>query len=298
MANLKMSPTGISTPRDSKFRLPTYAQPMEVTQEMARDWLANRNTQLKNRSLAPAMVLKYAGAMRRGEWDLIHQGIAFDTDGWVLDGQHRLAAVALSGVTCKFWVFPDTPRDTFDKLDAGRKRQAGQLLHVPNRNVLASTVRVLAVADGADPRYMDGAFAELSTPQIMSAVRHYGADLEHAARMAMGVKNKTTIPPSPHAAVLYQALHSPHSHLVPDWIEALSYGADISKTDPRLKLRTAFMAPAATRAAAMRTSSHPYALIVKAWNAYVTHKPVQQLAWKDAESMPKVIGYTKVPKES
>lgn len=282
----------MTTPRDSKFSLPSTPRPMRVTQDMARDWLANRNTPLKNRSLAPAVVLKYANAMRRGEWGLIHQGLAFDTEGWVLDGQHRLAAVALSGVECEFWVFPDTPRDTFDKLDAGRKRSAGQLLHVPNRNVLASTVRILAVADGADPRYMDGAFAELSTPQILAAVRERGVDLEHSARMAMGVKNKTTIPPSPHAAVLYQAFNSPHSHLIPDWVEALSYGADISKTDARLKLRQAFMAPAALRAASMRTSSHPYALIVKSWNAYVTHKPVQQLGWKDAEALPKVIGYT------
>jgi len=34
----------------------------------------------------------FAEAMRRGEWMVTHQGIAFDTQGVLVDGQHRLAA--------------------------------------------------------------------------------------------------------------------------------------------------------------------------------------------------------------
>ena len=46
-----------------------------------------------NRPLTRTRVREFAEAMKRGDWQLTHQGIAFDTDGQLKDGQHRLAAM-------------------------------------------------------------------------------------------------------------------------------------------------------------------------------------------------------------
>lgn len=66
-----------------------------VTPEIAEEWLTRNNA--SNRHLRPRVVSRYAFDMKRGEWRLTHQGIAFRSDGTIADGQHRLAAVVMSG---------------------------------------------------------------------------------------------------------------------------------------------------------------------------------------------------------
>jgi hypothetical protein len=288
----------VSTPRDSKYRLPSQPTVMLVTPEMAGDWLDYRNASEKNRTVARTVVAKYADRMTRGEWTLTHQGIAFDTDGWVIDGQHRLLAVALAGIPQEFWVFPEQPRDTFDKLDEGRRRTGAQLLHQRNRNVLASAVRILVAQDGLEtPRSENVAYAELTNTQTLQYVRHYGPDLEISARQAMGIKSRSSITPSPHTAVLYQAYQTEYAEKVAAWLEGLSSGAGLTARDSRLRLRNAFMASPATRASATRTGTITYSLIVKAWNAFAIGKEIQMLYVRNDEDVPAVIGYTPKPHE-
>ena len=66
-----------------------------ITPEMAQAYLA-KNT--NNRRIRPTAVDRYACDMRAGKWDLTHQGLAFNCDGTLLDGQHRLAAIVEAGV--------------------------------------------------------------------------------------------------------------------------------------------------------------------------------------------------------
>lgn len=286
------------TPRDSKFALPSKAMIVEITPEMAADWLDNRNIGLKNRTISRVVAGRYAEAMRRGEWTLTHQGIAFDTEGWLLDGQHRLQGIANSGVTVTVWVFPDMPRDTFDTLDVGRRRLASHLLRVPNATVLASAVRFIAVADGIkDPRSAEVAYAELSNVETLELVRRAGSKLEQAARTASRLRSGARLSPSPTAAVVYQILATESASELDEFVEALVTGANLDKDDPRLRLRNAFTGSPTTRAAAMRTPSHPYALTVKAWNNYLLRRPLQSLVWRGDEDVPRVLGYTPTLKD-
>lgn len=286
------------TPRDSKFALPGKPSLVEVTPEMAADWLDNRNSGLKNRTISKAVSGRYADAMRRGEWKANHQGIAFDTDGWLLDGQHRLLAVANSGVVVPLWVHVDMPRDVFDTLDVGRRRQAAHLLSVPNAMVLASSVRFIAVADGiADPRSTGAAYAALTNVETLDLVRKGGHKLEQAARIGVRLAKGPRIVPSAAAAVAYQVLNTESAAELDEFVEALVTGAELAKDDPRLRLRNAFLGGQAVRAATLRTPSHPYALIVKAWNNYLLRRPLQSLVWRGDEDIPRVLGYTPTLKD-
>jgi hypothetical protein len=286
----------MSTPRDSKHRLPSGPQVMTVTPEMAGDWLDHRNTSLKNRNISRLTVANYADTMKRGEWRLTPQALAFDTDGWLLDGQHRLAAVAFAKVSVDFWIFPEEPRDTFALYDVGRKRSASHLLHVPNRMAIASAVRYLGVADGVlAPRSVNQALGQPTVAQTLDLVRAYGLDLELAARVATGLVKTAHTPPSPMAAVLYQALNSEHKDKFDDFIHGVATGENLKLGDPRLRLRNGFLAPPFNRAPLVRTQSMPYALIVKAWNHYVRGTQLHLLVWKESEPVPKVAGYIPKP---
>ena len=59
------------------------------------------NHQGHNRGFSLGKANYYADAMKRGEWKLINQGLAFYPDGKMADGQHRSAAVAISGTSSK-----------------------------------------------------------------------------------------------------------------------------------------------------------------------------------------------------
>ncbi|HEY5050458.1 MAG TPA: hypothetical protein VII50_06125, partial [Acidothermaceae bacterium] len=61
-----------------------------ITPAKAAEWLEANTT---NRPVSRTVVRSFAEAMKRGEWIVTHQGIAFDVSGVLIDGQHRLAAV-------------------------------------------------------------------------------------------------------------------------------------------------------------------------------------------------------------
>ena len=82
-----------------------------------------------NRDLTIAKVYAYRDAMRRGEWKRNHQGIAFYEDGTIADGQHRLAAIALSGMNNIVMSVSDNfAKDAIDTIDRVKTRTAGEAL--------------------------------------------------------------------------------------------------------------------------------------------------------------------------
>jgi hypothetical protein len=89
----------------------------------------------KNRDLSLSKVHTQKDAMLRGEWKLHHQGIAFYPDGTLADGQHRMAAVALSGLAAvPFVVSSDFDKDAIDAIDRSARRTAGEALEMMGVN--------------------------------------------------------------------------------------------------------------------------------------------------------------------
>lgn len=62
-----------------------------VTPKISRDWL---KMNLSNRDLRPSHVEALRLSFERGEYVTTHQGIAFDKEGLLVDGQHRLTAIS------------------------------------------------------------------------------------------------------------------------------------------------------------------------------------------------------------
>lgn len=67
-------------------------QLINVTPFMAREWLKTCNRM--NRPIRPGHVAQLRSAFERGEYVATHQGIAFGDDDVLIDGQHRLSAIA------------------------------------------------------------------------------------------------------------------------------------------------------------------------------------------------------------
>ena len=90
-----------------------------ITPEMATQYLS-RNT--KNRSIRRQEVDAYAREIKRGNFVLTHQGIAFDEEGNLIDGQHRLMAIATAGIPVQMVVSRGVPSSAFTVVDRGASR--------------------------------------------------------------------------------------------------------------------------------------------------------------------------------
>src|SRR6266576_1151480 len=212
---------------DSQYPLPSEAQIVLVTPEMASDWLSHR-TYNRNRRISKSVVGKYMTDMRGGRWKTIRQGLIFDTEGKIIDGQHRLSAVANGELTVAFWIYPNEARDTFDVLDQGLKRQAAQLLGVTNASVVAGAARHLAVLSDQDlwsfPR-----MSKVTNPEIYATVQEW-PELTRHSTSAQEVRIATWITGSPHLAVLAQAsrteLGTPEK--IEGWVKGLITGDNLN----------------------------------------------------------------------
>ena len=101
---------------------------MDITPDMAKKILAHRNK--NNRPLRYTHLEKLSNAIEKDEWKVTHQCIAFDKDGNLIDGQHRLAAVLQTRKTVKMTVATNMDASIFDVVDTGSKRSTGDALDI------------------------------------------------------------------------------------------------------------------------------------------------------------------------
>ena len=95
------------------------AQLFDVTPELAARWLEH-NT--RNRKLRQSVVNRYAADMKAGRWMVTGDAIAFDRNGAIINGQHRLWAVLEANITVQMLVVFDLEPDTVAVLDDHLKR--------------------------------------------------------------------------------------------------------------------------------------------------------------------------------
>ncbi len=272
--------------------LPFVPTVVKVTPEIATDWLDNRNLSenrpFNNRSVSTHIVDKYAEIMADGRWMLTHQGIAFDREGWLVDGQHRLKAVIVSGVAVELLVTPDCDPGTFAVLDTGFSRQASQLIPV-NGGVISPAARIVGTVTGAWPMrsITAGIYdTQATNDQILMIVDQW-PELELLARSVSTCYQKTRINKPAHLAILAQAARNGHQEKFPGWFKALETGEDLAAQDPRLHLRNRFLRESRELNSGVGRGT-TYRLIVRAWNAHVRSKPVGVLRAREDLPPPEV----------
>jgi hypothetical protein len=152
-----------------------------VTPEHATQWLQRM---VKNRNLKDSAVIMYANDMLNGKWLLSPQGIAFDEQDRLIDGQHRLRAIIRSGLTIPMLVlrgFPISQKamKTMDVLDSGATRTIGDRLRLmgtyhTNPNLTSAIARQISLTVmGQTTR----AARKVSIATIVEIIRIWKAEL-------------------------------------------------------------------------------------------------------------------------
>ena len=102
------------------------AATIDITPELAQA-LLERNED--NRSISQRRVAMFAHDMATGAWRLNNNAIGIGPEGQVWDGQHRLLAVVMAGVTIRMLVF-GLELSARPTIDQGRPRSVGDNLRI------------------------------------------------------------------------------------------------------------------------------------------------------------------------
>jgi hypothetical protein len=159
----------MSTERNGELR----TERRQVTPPQARTWLEERTA---NRKIDSGTVMAMARDMVAGRWQTIHQGLAFDAKGELLDGQHRLAACIAADAPFETLITWGLPRDSRLVMDDHRKRSGADVLSIQTgRTVETIVVAILQLIGGAA-----SGPARFSKQELADAYKRYG----HAAHFA------------------------------------------------------------------------------------------------------------------
>lgn len=110
---------------------------VRISPQMAKSWLGDNS--LLQRNLSRLTVEAFARDMKAGAWQLTHQGIAFNAEGALVDGQHRLHAIILADTPVMMLVTRGVVLDVTGPIDIGRKRETSFLMGKSGRWVGAVT---------------------------------------------------------------------------------------------------------------------------------------------------------------
>ena len=163
------------------FQLPESAQLyrsaflMTVTPDMAQHWL-KRN--YFNRKINLQTVYRYRNQILAGRWKRTHQGIAFDKDGILLDGQHRLAAVCMAKRPVQMLVFVNQSLGNHEAIDGGKPRSNLDVIKMEFRDNRLSTAHLTtlrAMLAGKNCECIN-----LSSEEINDEFEHYSEGIQFA----------------------------------------------------------------------------------------------------------------------
>lgn len=258
-----------------------------------------------NRSVIQRRVAKYADEMIANRWGPTGQGISFSEDGFLEDGQHRLLAVVKSGVTVQMLVATGVSSDEFLHFDTGATRGPATMASIAGYKygtAVASAARLLYLYRTQPDLVWAGSSIKLN-PSIDVLLQELGRwpHIEEAALSATLMNKSARIPPAAGTAGLALLSRADGGHgYYEQFLDALQYGANLSRNDPRLTLRNWF----GNQARATRGSGggvhrqRALAILLKGWNAFLLDEKPSYFKWLTTESMPTIVRAVSVQKES
>jgi hypothetical protein len=256
-----------------------------ITPEVASRYLG---TMVANRPLRQRSVERYAREMIARKWLVNGEAIKFDTDGRLVDGQHRMHAVITAGIPVQITVVRGVDRNAMPTLDTGIGRNIGDVLVLRGDAGEYSAAHMAAVGAAARwwLRYDRG------TPTSTVPISHQellGVIDAHASLHASVtfVHRLTTIRrncvASVQAFVHAYASETQDREMADAFMQDLNDGAGLSKTSPIFVLRRRLVEDPTTGRIG---SVHVLALTIKAWNYWVEGLKVETLVWRTGGTAP------------
>lgn len=249
-----------------------------VTPELADKWLGiNRH----NRHVRQSVVDRYARDMLEGEWQYNGDPIRISASNVILDGQHRLEAIKLSGVSIKALVITGLPDEAQDTMDIGTKRTMADQLHLSGETEAQRLAAILRLVVGQSK----GKWGTSSYHPTHAEMRNYlteHPDLKFAVDIARRARKDLPCSPSLIGAIYHSCAQIDRSDADIFFGEQVCDGIGLFPHDPahvlRRKLRDDTIRARTPGETTRRLAAEDvirYTLL--AWNLFRSEKKVLKL---------------------
>jgi hypothetical protein len=260
---------------------------MEVTPAQAQKWLEGN---VDNRNLREPRVLQYAQILQRHEWELTGDAIVFDEDGTLLNGQHRLSAIVVTGIPARLIILRGVPAKSQEVMDTGLARTLSDQLQrrgVPYYTFVSGALFWLHRMEYAEktghPHYADQS-QRPTFRQLLALYENHKTLAEQTSKVSKLVNNLKLRAGATLAIYHRLRLLQLEDPNIPQEVEIFFRswleGTDLKANDPIFRLREWCLEDAAKRHTRGRAPDYRYvAYVIIAWNKWRDGEPVRQLKW-------------------
>lgn len=203
-----------------------------VTPEWAAEIMAKNNT--RNRKLSIAWV-RVKNAILRDAWFPNGEAIVFDTQGVLINGQHRLKAIVESGRTVPCLVVYGIDPEAMATFDQGKKRSAGDVLSMIGHTHAVQIAATLGWQRAWDNGTIDSPSKRTIPNDEVIALANEYADMIDSIKYAAGANNKM-IPPGLHGFLHYHFSQQDKA-LAEKFFERVIDGIGVEKNSHEYNLR-------------------------------------------------------------
>jgi hypothetical protein len=235
-----------------------------------------------NRPLKQAHVNFLASQMSENTWKQDGSPIRFSSNPiTLLDGQHRLQAIVISGKSYPFLVVEDLPHDTFKTIDTGKTRSLADAFAISgiNGSALAASVT------GFLYRY-----GQMSLITAINPGRNHRQNSETLLRFYNELPRIETflfdgrafysrfkvLTPTIFVSLLYIFAKIDFSQAY-DFFEKFSSGQDLKSDDSIYVLRKRLIDDSTSHT--RLSEAHKVVFVIMAWNYYRKNKKVSVIRW-------------------
>jgi hypothetical protein len=258
-----------------------------ITPEDAK-LILQKNT--RNRPVNHSHLAIFESQLQRGEMQLTHQGIAISSTDVLLDGQHRLMAIANTGIAAQLMVTTGLPDSIFSVLDTGAKRTPGDILAIdgaPHSAGLAASIRLYILYHEAPGNVWTG-----NGPNKLASTTYidkkYNLDKEGwawAASTARASAINKIVTPGPMGCLMYLACaeNGYSRKYVEDFSISIKSGVDLKPGNPILAYRNKMISFGKT------SPQERLADFIKLFNAHTTGQRLKIFKSQPHPPMPSLV---------
>ena len=268
-----------------------------VTPEIAEKILEASKEQVKNRHVMDRHVEWLAEQMRSGKWKTNGEPIILDDEGCLLDGQHRLWAVTVAGVSIETMVTRGVDRATFATIDTGATRKAADVLSILGETNVNITASVLGWLHRHEQGKMLHGLKQSGFTSAIAAqlLRKHSGIHDHVAWSSGTAKANVFLRRIPASALAFLryvfAQHKPQKAL-----EFFDLVGDVMPDSPGTATRVLRDWILKNERSRCPASTIEYmAVLVKAWRAYLNGETPKTYVWRRTGPSPE--GFPPFPGE-
>ena len=244
---------------------------------------------LGNRRISDAHVAFLSREMSNDNWMFDAQPIRLTAAGGILDGQHRLNAIILSGTIQKFLVVSGVDEESFIVMDTGKNRNASDVMSIKGYKYsagLSAACRLIIIL-----KNKRSAQNSANKPSNSDIIRFYeeNKNTSYCIEKAVSLYDQfnKVLPASQIAAFMFLFSEKSVTDSEMFW-EKLCTGLGLESKSPIKHLRNKLLNDKLGRM--MLPAQEKYALIILSWNAYRRGASIARLPhWRKGTKFPEII---------